>query len=83
MSNPESGATVVKSVIKALAEERVRQGVSKNRLAQMTGLSLTTISYFERNMRNPTFETVARISIALGVDLGGLVQRAFSKIGNT
>ena len=45
-----------------------------NQLSATTGLSLTTISYFERGLRNPTFETVARVSFALGVDLGKLIQ---------
>ena len=51
-----------------------------NRLAEMTGLSLTTISYFERKMRNPTLDTVARISIALDVDLGSLIKQANKEI---
>lgn len=52
-----------------------------NQLSAMTGLSLTTISYFERGLRNPTFETVARISFALGVDLGKLIENLTGKLG--
>lgn len=83
MSISRSAAAIVESVVAALSKERVRQNVSKNRLAQMTGLSLTTISYFERGMRSPTFETVARVSLALGADLEALIRSALraSKTG--
>ena len=47
-----------------------------NRLAEMTGLSLTIVSYVERGLRNPTLDTLLRLTGALEVDLGSLIQEA-------
>lgn len=66
--------------MRALVDERTRQGLSKNRLAQMTGLSLTMISYVERGMRNPTLDTLLRLAEALGLDLGSLIKLATEEV---
>lgn len=47
-----------------------------NRLAELTGLSLTTVSYVERGMRNPTLDTLLRIAEALELDLGRTITGA-------
>lgn len=47
-----------------------------NKMSELTGLALTTISYFERGFRKPTLDTTLRIAAALNVDLGALIQRA-------
>ena len=51
-----------------------------NKLAELTGLGLTTVSYFERGFRSPTLETALRVSLALKVDLAALIQRAVKDI---
>jgi transcriptional regulator with XRE-family HTH domain len=51
-----------------------------NKMAELTGLALTTISYFERALRKPTLETALRIALALDVDLGALIQQATKAI---
>lgn len=51
-----------------------------NKLAELTGLALTTVSYFERGLRKPTLETALRVAIALEVDLGTIIQRAIKDI---
>ena len=50
--------------------------MSMNMLAQKSGLSLTMISFVEREMRKPTLDTLLRIAEALDIDLGALIQRA-------
>ena len=47
-----------------------------NALAQRSGLSLTMISFVERHLRNPTLDTLLRISRALEVDLGVIIKQA-------
>ena len=47
-----------------------------NRLAEMAGLSLTMVSYVERGLRNPTLDTLPRLTDALALDLGVLIQQA-------
>jgi len=50
--------------------------MSMTQLAQKSGLSLSMISFVERDLRKPTLETLLRIAAALDVDLGALIQRA-------
>lgn len=49
-----------------------------NELAARAGLSQQMVSYVEREMRNPTLETLLRITAALEVDLGKLITGAKS-----
>ena len=76
MPNAEAYRAISAQVSKVIAEERVRQGLSMNRLAEMTGLSLTMVSYVERGLRNPTLDTLLRLTDALALDLGLLIQQA-------
>jgi len=46
------------------------------RVAERSGLSYQMISYVERKMRNPTLDTMLRITSALGLDLGDLIKNA-------
>ena len=50
------------------------------RLAVDSGLSQPSVSYFERNLRNPNLTTLLRLSDALGVSLGALIERAIKDI---
>jgi transcriptional regulator with XRE-family HTH domain len=63
-------------VARLLREERIRRGISMNRLAEKSGLSQAMVSYVERGIRNPTLDTLLRIAGALNVDLSGLIKRA-------
>lgn len=65
-----------KAVIDELQKERLRQGLSKYRLAQETGISLQGISLIERGQRLPTLHTLLRLAEALQVSLGDLIQKA-------
>jgi len=47
-----------------------------NLVAQRAGLSQQMVSYVERGMRNPTLETLLRISAALEVDLAKIIHQA-------
>ena len=76
MPNAELYRAISAQVSRVIAEERVRQGLSMNRLAEMTGLSLSMVSYVERGMRNPTLDTLLRLTDALALDLGVLIQQA-------
>ena len=51
-----------------------------NKLAEMTGLSLTMLSHIERGMRRPTLDTFLRIAVALKVDLGVLINTAQASV---
>lgn len=45
-------------------------------LAERAGLSRTMIRFVEREVRNPTLETLLRITKALEIDLGKVIQKA-------
>jgi len=56
-----------------LRDERVKQGISQQRLAEMVGISRTGLRHIEALEASPTLYNVLRISRALGVDLSGAI----------
>jgi DNA-binding phage protein len=67
---------VAREVARQLGSERLRRGISMTQLAQRAGLSRQMVSYVESGARNPTLDTLLRISNALDIDLGRLINRA-------
>ena len=63
-------------VIKLLREEREKRGLSKYTLSAQCGLAQQTISYMERGLRQPSFETILRIADGIGVNLEDVLKRA-------
>lgn len=71
MSTPDRHAeAVVRLVVKRLAEARVGQGMSKNRLAKLAGIDPKAVAFIEKGERSPTLHTLVKMARALGVDLG-------------
>ena len=64
------------AVARLLREERLDRGISITRVAKAAGLSEQMVRYVEREMRNPTLDTLLRIAQALDVDLWKLIKRA-------
>jgi transcriptional regulator with XRE-family HTH domain len=62
--------------ISLLKRERERRKLSKYFVAQESGLSPQMIAYVENGDRNPTLETVLRMSEALQVNFENIVRRA-------
>ncbi len=63
-----------------LHNERKRQKLSMNAVAERAGLSQSMLSLVERNLRNPTLDTLLRIAEALGIDLGPVITRAHKTV---
>jgi repressor LexA len=63
-------------VVRLLRDERIRSKTPMIRLAEKSGLSVAMISYVERGLRNPTLDTLLRITLALDIDLWRLIKRA-------
>jgi transcriptional regulator with XRE-family HTH domain len=76
MAVTRSRQQVCKAVARILREERLRQDISLNALAAKAGLSYQMVSYVEREMRNPTLDTLLRITGALEIDLANVLRRA-------
>ncbi len=72
----EMGAEVVKLLI----EERKRQRISGNLLAEKTGLSQSLMSSLETTPWNPTLDTLLRIGDALGLDVGAIISEARKRV---
>ena len=64
------------AVVDFLAQKRRERGVNYEDLAGLTGLHATSLSLIERHLRNPTFVSLSRIALALGVRLSTLVRKA-------
>lgn len=77
MSIKLESQAICSNVFRLLREERERQGLSKYAIAQKTGLSQQTIGYVERGTTTtPSLDTILRIVLALGIDLGEVIRAA-------
>jgi transcriptional regulator with XRE-family HTH domain len=74
--NAKKQATICANVARLLKEEREKRGLSMTTVATASGLSQQMVSYVERGVRNPTLDTLLRITEALDVDLASLIARA-------
>lgn len=76
MSDSQTRATVCANVARIIREKRQAKGLSMELLAAGAGLSHSMISLIERQLRNPTLDTLLRICSVLEVDLGDLISEA-------
>ena len=76
MPKKDAARVISLQVVRLLKKERIRRGISMNRLAQRSGLSQSMVSLLEREMRTPTLDTLLRIAAALDVDLSKLLKQA-------
>jgi DNA-binding phage protein len=82
VASNKSQQAVCSGVACILRQKRVKRGFSMNLVAERAGLSQQMVSYVEREMRNPTLETLLRIAAALEIDLAKVIstaQKAASK----
>ena len=70
-------------LIASLCKRRNEIGMSMTALAAKSGLSLTMISFVEREIRKPTMDTLLRIADALEVDLWKLLRDATKSTAKT
>ena len=63
-------------VVRILRIERERQCLSMTVLAKRAGLSQAMISFVERELRNPTLDTLLRISEVLEIDFAVVLSQA-------
>jgi transcriptional regulator with XRE-family HTH domain len=63
-------------VARLLKQEREKRGISLNLLSQKAGLSRQTVAFIERGLRNPTLNTLFRLTSALEVEPEKIIVRA-------
>ncbi len=76
MDSEKARQAVCAEVARILREERVKRKLSMTALAEQAGLSQQMVSYVERGMRNPTLDTLLRITAVLKVDLADIIKQA-------
>ena len=76
MSADKIRQSVCSNVARILREKRVECGLSMTELAHQAGLSQAMISFVERELRNPTLDTLLRIAGVLEVDMAEVLKQA-------
>jgi transcriptional regulator with XRE-family HTH domain len=77
--NGKERMAICSEVARLLKAQREKSRLSMTALAAKAGLSQQMVSYVERGIRNPTLETLLRITEALGVPLGKIITKAEGK----
>ena len=62
-----------KKLGKKIKIERIKQDISQEKLAEMSGLHRTTLGIIENGKNSPTLDSIARIAIALNLSLSEMV----------
>jgi transcriptional regulator with XRE-family HTH domain len=70
---PEAISLQVSRLLKA---EREKRGISLNLLAQKAGVNRQTVAFIEQGLRNPTMNTLFRLTSALEVEPEKIIARA-------
>ena len=83
MSKNSLREAIAANVIRLLREEREKRGLSMNVVAQRSGLSHSIVSLIERDLRNPTLDTLLRIADAIEIDLGEILMRARKQLSKS
>jgi len=76
VANDEGHQAICANIARFLCEERERQNISLNLLAQRAGVSRQTVRFIEMRERNPTVLTLLRITQVLGVALEDVIAEA-------
>ena len=63
-------------VVRLLKAEREKRGISMNLLAQKAGINRQTVAFIEQGLRNPTMNTLFRLTTALEVEPEKIIARA-------
>ena len=80
MLNSKKRTAICSEVARILKAERKKRQLSMTTMAAKAGLSQQMVSYVERGMRNPTLETLLRITDALDINLAKVIARASKAI---
>lgn len=82
MTKSERRDAICAELVRLLGEERERRGLSKNKIAEMTGLNQSTISRLENYHENPTLDSLLRVADALEINLGDILSRAVRNVAS-
>jgi transcriptional regulator with XRE-family HTH domain len=80
VSESQTCEAICLGVVRILREERQRQGISMEVLADKAGLSKGMVSLVERDLRNPTLNTIVRLARALDMDLARVLRNVTQEV---
>lgn len=83
MSDSEIREAICSSVARQIKALREKRGLSMTQLAASAGLSRAMISFIEHEQRNPTLETLLRITRVLEVNLSDILVKAAKEVEKT
>ena len=66
---------LIKIIGQRIRNYRIKQNLSQEKLAEMSGFHPTYIGQVERGEKNATIESIAKIASALGVSLSSLFEK--------
>lgn len=76
MASEKTRRFICSRVAKILREERLKAKFPLATVAERSGLSYQMVSYVERELREPSLDTLLRISEALNLDAAEVLKRA-------
>jgi len=76
MTSDSNRRAILSAVSRILREERLKKGLSLAAVAAKAGISYQMVGFVEKEERNPTLDTLLRISDALEVDFVKIMARA-------
>jgi len=76
VANAQAIKAIRSNVARLLKAERERQGLSLNALASRSGLSRQMVSFVESEERNPSLETLLRLTEAMNLELETVIREA-------
>jgi transcriptional regulator with XRE-family HTH domain len=76
VASVKTSEAVSAQMARLLREERAKRNLSLNELSAKAGLSRQMVSYIEQEKRNPSLDTLLRLTRALKINLDDVIRRA-------
>ncbi|HMO65234.1 MAG TPA: helix-turn-helix transcriptional regulator [Verrucomicrobiota bacterium] len=80
MSEDQLRTAVCAEVVRLLRTAREARGLSMNQLARLAGVTQPTISILESSQPNPKLTSLLKLTRALDLNLGVLIQQALANV---
>ena len=71
-----------KNIALIIRRSREKRGLSKNKLAEISGLSQRAITYIETQRSSPSIRTIVCVVSAMGIKLSDVISAAEEGISN-
>ena len=80
MTKTERRQAICAELVRLLGEEREKSGLSRKKVAQLAGLSQSTVSRLENYHENPTLDSILRVADVLSINLGEVLAKAIRNV---